>query len=186
MLEIRFHGRGGQGAVIAAILMAKAFFKAGYYVQSFPFFGIERRGAPVEAYLRLDHSKILVRTNVYEPDHVIVLDNSLISSIDITRGLKPGGLILINATKKLKELSRFFNYRTAIVDATRIASRNHLGSRTNPIVNTALMGAMSKILKMPPMDIVEKAIMEEAPAKHNENVQAAREAFAEVEFHAYE
>ena len=92
MLEIRFHGRGGQGAVIASILMAKAFFKAGYFVQSFPFFGIERRGAPVEAYLRLDHSKILVRTNVYKPDHVIVLDNTLIIYINSDNGPSSEGM----------------------------------------------------------------------------------------------
>jgi pyruvate ferredoxin oxidoreductase gamma subunit/2-oxoisovalerate ferredoxin oxidoreductase gamma subunit len=183
MLEIRFHGRGGQGAVLASILMSKAFFQAGYYVQSFPFFGIERRGAPIEAYLRISHSKIFIRTNVYTPDHIIVLDNTLLGSIDITRGLKPGGIILINATKDLKELSQFPGYRIAVVDATQIALRNHIGSRTNPIVNTSLMGAMSKILEIPPMDAVEKAIMEETPAKQHENVKAAKEAFDAVEFY---
>lgn len=183
MLEIRFHGRGGQGAVVASILMSKAFFKAGYYVQSFPFFGIERRGAPVEAYLRLAHSKILIRTNVYTPDHIIVLDSTLLNSIDITRGLKPGGIILLNAAKKIKAVKQFSDYKIAIVDATAIALRNHLGSRTNPIVNTALMGAMAKILEMPSIDVVAETIHEEAPAKHDDNVQAAREAFDEVEFY---
>ena len=78
MLEIRFHGRGGQGTVVATILLAKAFFQAGYYVQSFPVFGVERRGAPVEAYLRLDEKEIWVRSNVYAPDHVVVLDRTLL------------------------------------------------------------------------------------------------------------
>ena len=96
MLEIRFHGRGGQGTVVATILMSKAFFRAGYQVQSFPFFGVERRGAPVEAYLRLDKGKILLRTNVYTPDHVVVLDRTLIGSIDVTRGMKDGGTITFN------------------------------------------------------------------------------------------
>jgi len=74
MQEIRFHGRGGQGTVVASILLAKAFFNAGYWVQTFPVFGVERRGAPVEAYLRLDKEKILTRSNVYSPDHVVVQD----------------------------------------------------------------------------------------------------------------
>ncbi|MCX7635027.1 MAG: 2-oxoacid:acceptor oxidoreductase family protein, partial [Syntrophales bacterium] len=97
MLEIRFHGRGGQGTVVATILLAKAFFAAGWQVQSFPFFGVERRGAPVEAYLRLDREKILLRTNVTTPDHVVVQDRTLLQSINIVRGLKPGGWILINS-----------------------------------------------------------------------------------------
>jgi len=91
MLEIRFHGRGGQGTVVASILMANAFFKADHWVQSFPLFGVERRGAPGEAYLRLDRKEILVRTNVYEPDHVVVLDQSRLQAVDVTRGLKAGG-----------------------------------------------------------------------------------------------
>ena len=88
MQEIRFHGRGGQGTVVASILLAKAFFKAGYDVQTFPLFGVERRGAPVEAYLRLDKQKILTRNNVYTPDHVVVQDAKLLQSVDVTRGLK--------------------------------------------------------------------------------------------------
>jgi Pyruvate/2-oxoacid:ferredoxin oxidoreductase gamma subunit len=98
MLEIRFHGRGGQGTVVATILLAKAFFRAGYQVQSFPFFGVERRGAPVEAYVRLDKEKILLRTNVNYPDHVVVQDQTLLHSISVTRGLKPGGWVLINGS----------------------------------------------------------------------------------------
>jgi pyruvate ferredoxin oxidoreductase gamma subunit/2-oxoisovalerate ferredoxin oxidoreductase gamma subunit len=91
MLEIRFHGRGGQGTVVATILLAKAFFDAGYAVQSFPLFGVERRGAPVEAYLRVDTREIRLRTNVYRPDHLVVLDLTLLQAIDVTQGLKAGG-----------------------------------------------------------------------------------------------
>ena len=104
MVEIRFHGRGGQGTVVATILLAKAFFRDGYYVQSFPLFGVERRGAPVEAYLRLDRQEILTRTNVYTPDHVVVLDKTLLESIDVTFGLKEGGWILITRTSWTPEL----------------------------------------------------------------------------------
>ncbi len=98
MIEIRFHGRGGQGTVVATILLAKAFFQAGWQVQTFPFFGVERRGAPVEAYVRVASEKILLRTNVSTPDHVAVQDPTLFANIDVTKGLKPGGLILLNSS----------------------------------------------------------------------------------------
>jgi len=107
MLEIRFHGRGGQGTVVASILLAKAFFDAGYYVQTFPLFGVERRGAPVEAYLRLDKKKILIRSNIYTPDHIIVQDVKLLGSIDVTSGFKPGGTILINSKEIPDNLEPF-------------------------------------------------------------------------------
>ena len=88
MLEIRFHGRGGQGTVLASISLAKAFFDSGYQVQTFPLFGVERRGAPVEAFLRISEADILVRSNVYTPDHLVVMDSKLLTAIDVTRGLK--------------------------------------------------------------------------------------------------
>ena len=98
MQEIRFHGRGGQGTVVASILLAKAFFNAGYWVQAFPVFGVERRGAPVEAYLRLDKEKILTRSNVYTPDHVIVQDVKLLDT------LLPLGLVGVAGEAGLEEL----------------------------------------------------------------------------------
>ncbi|NLI82130.1 MAG: pyruvate ferredoxin oxidoreductase [Deltaproteobacteria bacterium] len=180
MLEIRFHGRGGQGTVVATILLAKALFEAGYFVQSFPLFGVERRGAPVEAYLRLDRSKILLRTNVYEPDHVVVLDRTLLHGIDVTRGLKAGGWILINASLPPGQLELFKGFRLALVDATRIALAHGLGTRTHPIVNTAMVGAFARMLGMPHMQAVAQAIFQEAPAKPEENLQAAQDAFSEV------
>lgn len=180
MLEIRFHGRGGQGTVVASILMAKAFFDAGYYVQSFPLFGVERRGAPVEAYLRLDRGQIWVRTNVYHPDHVVVMDRTLLHGIDVTLGLKPGGWVLINAPTAPLDSERFARYRLAYVDATRIALHHGLGTRTHPIVNTAMMGALARVLSMPPLDAIAAAIREEIPAAPERNIEAAREAFNEV------
>ena len=182
MLEIRFHGRGGQGTVVATILMSKAFFRAGYQVQSFPFFGVERRGAPVEAYLRLDQKKILLRTNVYTPDHVVVLDRTLLQGIDVTRGMKEGGTILINSPAPPENLEAFAKFKLAIVDASRIALTNQIGSRTHPIVNTSMMGAVSRVLGMPPLDDVIAAIREEVPGDAERNVTAAREAFEAVRF----
>ncbi len=182
MIEVRFHGRGGQGTVVASILMAKAFFQAGYFVQSFPLFGVERRGAPVEAYLRLATRKILIRTNVYTPDHVVVLDSTLLGAVDVTRGLKPGGWILVNASTMPEDPAAFAPFRLAMVDATRIALKHALGTRTHPIVNTAMMGAFARVLGEPPLEAVVHAIRDEIPIKPEANIAAAREAYEAVLF----
>jgi pyruvate ferredoxin oxidoreductase gamma subunit/2-oxoisovalerate ferredoxin oxidoreductase gamma subunit len=180
MVEIRFHGRGGQGTVVATILLAKAFFQAGYHVQSFPLFGVERRGAPVEAYLRLDQTKILVRTNVYTPDHVVVLDHTLLVTADVTSGLKRGGWILLNTPEPPQDLASFAGFHLAFVDATRIALQHRLGTRTHPIVNTALTGALARVLGVPPLRVIAAAIREEVPGMAEENIRAAEVAYNEV------
>ena len=181
MLEIRFHGRGGQGTVVASILLAKAFFSAGYYVQTFPVFGVERRGAPVEAYLRLDKQKILLRCNVYTPDHAVVQDVKLLDSLDVTAGLKPGGWILINAPRRPTDLSAFSGYHLACVDGTGIAIQNGLGTRTHPIINTAMIGAFARILEMPSLEAIANAITEDIPIKPKQNIQASRDAYENVQ-----
>ncbi len=180
MREIRFHGRGGQGTVVASIILAKAFFRAGYFVQTFPVFGVERRGAPVEAYLRLDDSKILVRHNVYTPDHVLVQDAKLLRNVDIAQGLKPGGWILLNIPEPPTDLTPFSGFRLAIVDATKIAQKLRLGTRTQPMINTAMIGAFAKVLESPPPDFVAESIAEEIPVKTDENIRAARQGFDDV------
>jgi len=180
MVEIRFHGRGGQGTVVATILLAKAFFQAGYHVQSFPLFGVERRGAPVEAYLRLDRTKILVRTHVYTPDHVVVLDHTLLATADVTRGLKRSGWILLNAPEPPEGLASFAGFHLAFVDGTRIALQHRLGTRTHPIVNTALTGALARVLGVPPLAAIAEAIREEVPGMAEENIRAAETAYTEV------
>jgi len=180
-MEIRFHGRGGQGTVVATILLAKAFFQAGYQVQSFPFFGVERRGAPVEAYVRVDEERILLRTNVNFPDHVVVQDRTLMQTIDVTRGLKPGGWILVNTPGPLMDIGSWENFRLAYVDANRIALRHHLGTRTHPIVNTPMIGALARILGMPLLEAIVAAIREDVPAEVVRNVKAAEEAYKKVE-----
>ena len=181
MQEIRFHGRGGQGTVVASILMAKAFFKAGYYVQTFPVFGVERRGAPVEAYLRLAKKKILIRSNVYTPDHVVVQDAKLLQTIDVTSGLKPGGWILINAPAAPDSLKPFAGYRLAWVDATGIAIQNQLGLGTHPIINTAMIGALARVLEGPPLEMISDAIHQEIAAQPQKNVLASQEAHKQVQ-----
>ena len=181
MIEIRFHGRGGQGTVVASIVFAKALFQAGYQVQSFPLFGVERRGAPVEAYVRLDKERILIRTNVYNPDHVVVQDRTMLHSIDVTKGLKPEGWVLINSPGPPADLSHFEGFRLAFVDANRIALRNQLGTRTHPIVNTPMLGAFARVFDMPPIDAIVAAIREEVPVAVERNIKAAEDAYEEVQ-----
>jgi pyruvate ferredoxin oxidoreductase gamma subunit/2-oxoisovalerate ferredoxin oxidoreductase gamma subunit len=179
--EIRFHGRGGQGTVVASILLAKAFFSAGYYVQTFPVFGVERRGAPVEAYLRLDEQKILLRCNVYTPDHAVVQDVKLLESVNVTAGLKPGGWILINTPGQPANMDTFSGYRLAWVDGTGIAIQNELGTRTHPIINTAMIGAFARMLEMPSLEAIADAIKEDIPIKPEQNIQASKEAYESVQ-----
>ena len=168
--------------MVASILLAKAFFNAGYYVQTFPLFGVERRGAPVEAYLRLDTEKILVRSNIYTPDHVVVQDARLLDTVDVTAGLKKGGSILINLKEIPDNLDTFSGFRLASVDANQIAVDNGLGSLTQPIINTAMIGAFARIMKMPPLDTITAAIKSEIQIKTDQNVSAARQAYEGVTF----
>ena len=181
MQEIRFHGRGGQGTVVASILLAKAFFSAGYWVQTFPVFGVERRGAPVEAYLRLDKAEIQIRSNVYTPDHVVVQDFKLLESVDVTAGLKPGGWVLVNASVQPENLAVFSGFHLAWVDATGIAIQNRLGTRTHPIINTAMVGAFTRVLEMPPLAMISDAINEEIAVKPEQNIRAAKDAYDHVQ-----
>ncbi len=182
MIEIRFHGRGGQGAVVASNILAVACFLEGKYVQSFPAFGVERRGAPVEAYIRVDERKVRLRTNVYNPDHVVVLDPTLIEVVDVARGLKPDGTLLLNTDRPPASFERFANHRVCAVDASRVALRHKLGSRTHPIVNTAILGAFARATGLVSLDAVCEAIREEVPSYHEENSAAARDAFDHVLF----
>jgi 2-oxoacid:acceptor oxidoreductase gamma subunit (pyruvate/2-ketoisovalerate family) len=180
MIEIRIHGRGGQGAVVASAVLASALFYDGRYVQAFPAFGVERRGAPVMAFTRWDFKPIRIRTNIYQPDHVIILDPTLIGEgVGVTDGLKEHGWILINSSKELEgdDLSQ---YKVAIVDAGAIAVRHALGSPTAPVVNTAILGAFSKVTGMVTIGSVIRAIRENVPDKREENVAAAREAYSKV------
>ncbi len=144
--------------------------------------GVDIGGRPVMTYLRVDQQPIQLRINIYEPDHIIVLDPTLVGAIDVTSGLKPGGWVLINTSQPPEVFNHLKDFRTATVDATSIAIRNGLGSRTNPIVNTAILGAFSRVTSLVGIDSVALAIREEIPAKKGENAQAAREAYEEVRF----
>ncbi len=175
MYEVRFHGRGGQGAVTAANILAIAAFKEGKDVQAFPMFGVERRGAPVQAFVRMDEKPIDLKTQIYEPDAVIVLDPTLLEVVDVAKGLKPEGIIILNSQKDPGEFD-FGDARVFTVDATSVAVNNHLGTKTNPIVNTAILGAYSKAVGNVDMEAIREAIRENAPVKPEENVRAAEDA----------
>lgn len=179
MRELRIHGRGGQGAVIASKLLASALFLEGQSVQSFPAFGVERRGAPVTAFLRHASEPILLRCEISAPDELIVLDPTLIQAIDVTAGLKPGGSILINSAlppSGYPVLVRRF--RVGTVDAGAIAQRHRLGSKNQPIVNTSILGACAAFLGAVSLETVCRAIRDEIPIRPEDNVAAAREAAA--------
>jgi len=181
MRELRIHGRGGQGSVIASKLLAVALFREGEWVQSFPAFGVERRGAPVTAFLRLDDDPIRLRCEITEPDDLIVLDSTLIDAIDVTSGLKPGGTILINTEKAPEEYPGLLErFRVATVDASGIAVRHGLGTKTQPIVNTAIVGAFAAEFGLIGLESVKAAIEDEVPVKREANFEAAVEAYHAV------
>lgn len=177
MLEIRFHSRGGQGGVVAGKLLSVALFKEGVHVQAFPTFGVERRSAPVMAFVRMDDQPIRIRTQIYNPDHIVILDQSLLQMLDVTQGLKPGGTILLNTEKKPEDFDFGKDFNVVTVDASSIAVKHGLGSVTQPIVNTAILGAIAKVLKIVKIESVVAAIKEEVPSKAESNAAAALEAY---------
>ena len=181
MRELRIHGRGGQGAVIASKLLASALFLEGKSVQSFPAFGVERRGAPVTAFLRLSEGQILLRCEITAPDDLVVLDPTLVAAIDVTSGLKEGGSILINSERPPESYTNLTGrFRVATVDASAIARRFKIGSRVQPIVNTSIIGAFAAFSGLVTLDSVCKAIEEEVPSRQQDNMAAAREAATAV------
>jgi 2-oxoisovalerate/pyruvate ferredoxin oxidoreductase gamma subunit len=181
MHELRIHGRGGQGAVIASKVLAVALFREGRWVQSFPAFGVERRGAPVTAFLRVSDAPIRLRCEVTAPAALIVLDPTLIGAIDVAAGLKPGGGILINSQHAPGDYPELLaRGRVATVDAGAIAASHGIGSRTQPIVNTAILGAFATVSGLVSLDAICDAIIEEVPVNAAANVAAARAAAASV------
>ena len=181
MIEIRFHGRGGQGAVVASKLLATSAFFDGQYSQSFPAFGVERRGAPVTAFIRLADKPILIRTEIYEPNHIVILDPSLVEQVPLSSGLQKGGTVIINSAKPPEEFKEMFkDFKVATVPASEIALNNRLGSPQAPIVNTAILGALAKVLGVVTIKSIVKAIKDGVPAKIEANAQAAKDAYEKV------
>jgi pyruvate ferredoxin oxidoreductase gamma subunit len=144
MTEIRWHGRGGQGAKTASLLLADAAFNTGKFVQGFPEYGPERMGAPITAYNRISEERCTIHSNIYEPDYVVVVDATLLSAVDVTKGLKKEGAIIINSEKspdELRPLLRGYEGKICTIDAVKI-SEEELG-RNFP--NTPMLGAVVKV-----------------------------------------
>ena len=159
MYQIRIHGRGGQGGITTGQIMATAAFYDGKQTQTFPMFGVERSGAPVVAFCRIDKKPIHRRSQVYHPDAVLVLDSSLIEVVDVTTGLTKGGLIIVNSNKPVEEIKKQIghedgHFEVHVVDATSIA----LKIFSKPIVNTPMLGAFSKITKLVSLKSLKKGI----------------------------
>ncbi|NIP40030.1 MAG: pyruvate ferredoxin oxidoreductase subunit gamma [Candidatus Aenigmarchaeota archaeon] len=173
MLEIVVHGRGGQGAVTAAELLAVSAFRDGKFTQAFPKFGPERRGSPVQAYCRISKDFITLRTQVYSPDHLIILDDSLPKVVDVTEGLSKNGIILINSESK----ARFNGFNVYNVDANKIAMEI-LG---RPIVNTVMLGAFAKATNLITLKSLVESIKERFEGElRKKNVLAVKRAYEET------
>lgn len=178
MYQIRWHGRGGQGAVTAAKIMgAAASLYENYFAQSFPAFGVERRGAPVLAFTKIDNSPILDRSQIYEPDAVVVLDPRLLQSIDVTAGLKPGGQLVINCETLPVGTLPVDRFNCIAIDANKISS-TILGK---PTANTAMVGAFAAASGIISLDSVRKAIADILPDHLVEgNIKVAEAAYEEI------
>jgi 2-oxoacid:acceptor oxidoreductase gamma subunit (pyruvate/2-ketoisovalerate family) len=163
--------------VIAGILLAIAFDKEGKYVQTFPSFGVERRAAPLQTFVRVDDRPIRIRTQVYTPDMLIIMDPSLIKFTPVLAGLKTHGIILINSEKKAEDFDFHTQYKTFVLDASKIALKHKLGTITQPIVNTTILGAFAKITGLVSFDSIAEAIKEEIGIKTPENIASTLEAF---------
>ena len=182
MIEVVFRGRGGQGAVMASRLLAIAFHLEGKHVQSFPQFAGERRGAPVAAYLRVDEQEITLRFNIYKADRLVVMDEKLAAKAQPTQELKEGGWFLLNTAKPLEHFDLGRQYHLACIDAGRIAVEEGIGSLSQPIVNTAILGAYARITQEVSLESVLAAIEEGAPHKPQANKEAAKKAYDLVTF----
>lgn len=173
MLEVRIHGRGGQGAVTSAELVALAAINEGKFAQSMPSFGPERRGAPVQAFLRVSDEKIRFRGEILKPDVVVVLDEGLLSVVDVTSGLKSGGCVVVNTKLTPEGLRRAHGFKDRIVavDASKIA-REVLGV---PITNTTMVGALLKAVDIVPLEAMKN------PIDHRFNPKLAAKNIAAME-----
>lgn len=144
VVEIRWHGRGGQGAKTASLLLADAAFNTGKYIQGFPEYGPERMGAPITAYNRISDDRLSIHCNIYEPDYVVVVDDSLLTSVDVTAGLKESGAIIVNTKKapeEIRPLLKGYNGKVCTIDA-RTISIETLGKY---FPNTPMLGAVVKV-----------------------------------------
>jgi len=180
LVEVRWHGRGGQGIVTVSRLLAHAALLDGKYVQAFPEFGPERRGAPVTSYTRISDEPIVIHSHIYNPDIVIIVDPTLLGKIDVTKGLVEDGTIVAHSDKKPEELKKDLEAEKAkvyTVNAARIA----LDILGRPIYNTAMLGALIRAVPLVSMDSLIKVITKRFPGTVGEkNVAVIKRAYEEV------
>ena len=177
LVEIRFHGRGGQGAVTAANLLVDAAIREGKYAQAFPHFGAERRGAPVVAFARISDRPIQIHSQIEEPDIVVVLDPRLFELVNVLEGLKPDGVVVVNAREKPFDSP----HKTYCVDATRIAIDLGLVVSGWPVVNTTMLGALSRATGIVGLESIKWAITNNFKGRLGEkNAEAAERAYRET------
>lgn len=179
MIEIRVHGRGGQGAVTSAELMALAAINEGKYAQAFPSFGPERRGAPVMAFVRISDVPIRTREKVYRPDIVVVLDPTILKIVDVKAGLKKDGTVILNTSKDEEEVRKAFGIKTKmfLVDATGIAMKQ-LG---RPITNTTMLGALIKATGIVNIKSMETPLKERFGRIAEKNINAMQQAYEQTQ-----
>ncbi len=176
MIEIKFKGRGGQGAVVASEILGRAFFLEGKYPQCFSLFGGERRGAPVVGFLRVDEEPILLKCQIRRPDQMIIFDLSLTDEKEIFQELKPKGSVLVNSNKEIDFFENLRRYRLGLIDAGGIARKAGLGGT----FNTAMLGAYVRLTHLVKVETLIEAVMKMVPAKIEENVEAVREAYEQT------
>ncbi len=178
MIEMRFHGRGGQGAVTSAELVAQAAINSGKYATAFPSFGPERRGAPVVAFARMDDQPVRLRSKIYNPDAVIVLDPSLLDIANPVEGLRKDGILIINSSHDVETLRKKLSYhgRIAVVDASHIA-REVIGL---PITNTTMVGALVKGTQMLPIESLQEPFRKRFGKLSARNLEAMQRAYNET------
>ncbi|MBI4966116.1 MAG: 2-oxoacid:acceptor oxidoreductase family protein [Desulfomonile tiedjei] len=178
MIEMRFHGRGGQGAVTSAELVAQAAIDTGRYATAFPSFGPERRGAPVVAFARVDEQPVRLRSKVYNPDVVIVLDPSLLDIGNPAEGLRENGILIINSSQDPQAIRKQLSYkgRLALVDASRIA-REVIGL---PITNTTMVGALVKGTNLMALEALKEPFKRRFGKIAPRNIEAMERAYNET------
>ena len=179
MIEIMFRGRGGQGAVVASEILGRAFFLEGKYPQSFALFGAERRGAPVVGFLRVDDEPILLKCQIKHPNHLILLDLSLIGQAEIAKEIVPGGTILINTHNDIEYFKELRGFTLGLVDAALIARTLGLGGN----FNMAMLGAYIRLTNLVRLETLIEAVTMMAPSKREENIQAVEDAYKEVKIY---
>ena len=182
MIEIRFHGRGGQGSVLASYMLCKAAFLEGKDVQSFTFFGAERRGAPVTSFARISSEPIVIRSQIYQPNRLIVMDPTLLRAVNVFAGAKNGCVAFLNTDESPERLTIEVpeGIKVLCFNATEIALKHKLGTPESPVVNTAVLGGFAGATGIVSCESLERAVREVVPARVEENVAAMREAFCKA------